>query len=513
MINRDEWRWATIWAVVLIVISTLPYLIAYLATPGDLFYAGFLSNPQDGNAYLAKMQQGLRGDWLYRLPYTAEPHKGEFLFTYYILLGHVSRWTRLPLILIFHLARAINGLFLLLVLYYVIAFFLHDIAQRQFAFTITALGSGFGWLAVFLVGNTVDMWVPEGYIFYSIFVNPHFPLAIVLMILAIAWSVTPWGVTRIDWRRLMGLFLCTVALSVVQPFALLTVGVVLLVYAFVRWVQRRRLPRREIVSGAVIGATGLPFVINAYLASVRNPVFAAWSAQNQTLSPPPWDYAISYGIVLLLGLFGLRAAIRRRRDSDLLLLIWTTCTMALLYVPFSLQRRLVMGLIVPLGMLATMGWYALPLRRRPRKVVTWTVASLTTLFLIGLSLFGALTRHELLFLTRDERAALHWLSANGAPDALVIAAPQTGLYIPAWTGQRVFYGHRFDTANAELRQAQLLALFQEGSRTLLQENASPQADYLFYGPRERALDRGNWQPDPAWKVIYQQETVTIYALP
>jgi hypothetical protein len=141
------------------------------------------------------------------------------------------------------------------------------------------------------------------------------------------------------------------------------------------------------------------------------------------------------------------------------------------------------------------------------------VASLTTLFLIGLFLFGALTHHKLLFLTRDERAALHWLSTNGAPDALVIAAPQTGLYIPAWTGQRVLYGHRFETANAELRQAQLLALYREGSRALFQENASPQADYVFYGPRERALDNGDWQPDPAWKVVYQQETVTIYALP
>ena len=509
-ISKDEWRWAAIRAVALVVMATLPYLIAYLTAPDDLFYTGFLSNPEDGNAYLAKMQQGLRGDWSYHLPYTAEPHEGEFLFTYYLALGHVARWTDLSLILVFHLARAVGGLILLLALYYAVACFFHDILQRRFAFTITALGSGLGWLAALLGELTVDLWVPEGYIFYSLFVNPHFPLAIALMLFLILWSVTPWGTARADWRRLIGLALATAAIGIVQPLGLLPVGVVLLVYALVLWAQKHRLPWREIVSGAVIGAVGLPFALNAYLASTRNPAFAAWSAQNQTPSPPPWDYVVGYGVILALALIGLWAAIRRRRDSDWLLTVWTVCTAVLLYVPFSLQRRLVMGLIVPLGMLATMGWHVGPHRRWLRAPVVWAVAGLTHLFLITITLHGALTRHEALFLLEDERAALNWLSAEASPDALVIAAPQTGLYIPAWAGQRVFYGHSFDTANADVRQAQLVAFFNDGGQTLLKER---RVDYVFYGPRERALSKSNWQPDPRWKPAYQQGTVTIYALP
>ena len=612
MVAKAEWRWAAIWSGVLVVASTLPYVIAALATPADLFYTGLLSNPEDGHAYLARMQQGLGGAWLYRLAFTAEPHTGAFLFTYYLFLGHVARWSGLPPILVFHLARMSNGFLLLLVLYYTIAHFV-DRPQRQFAFLTTSLGSGLGWLAVLLGKMTVDLWVPEGYVFYSLFVNPHFPLAMAMLLLLIVWGATPWAATegcpytategrpytategrpcwtpgahRKGWR-LPALALGAAILGVVQPFCLLTVGVVLLLYALVRWVRDRHVPWSTIASGVVIGAAGMPFAVNAYLASTRNPTFASWAAQNQTPSPPPWDYAVGYGGVLLLALVGSWQAVRRRRDSDVLLLLWTLGTALLLYAPFALQRRLALGLIVPLGILATVGWYALPRRgwttlpapsgppptswgllhrfregrttlsapagpqsgggpprvggvRRgrvradrnrpslfrttgpsrmssaptPNKFGTlkgwlvWGSLSLTHLFLIATSLAGALAHHEALFLTRDERAALDWLSAHAAPDALVIAAPQMGSFIPAWTGRRVFYGHRFETAHAEVRQAQLLAFFERGNRPLLQERP----DYVFYGPREQEISGGVWQPDPAWRPAFQRGEVIIYAI-
>jgi hypothetical protein len=321
--------------------------------------------------------------------------------------------------------------------------------------------------------------------------------------------VTPWGAAHLDARRLIGVAVCTAVLGVVQPFGLFTVGMVLLTYAIALWVQRRRPPWREIASGAAIGLVGLPFTVNAYLVSTRNPAFASWSAQNQTLSPPPWDYVLSYGIVLALALPGLWAAIRRRRDSDWLIVLWSVGTAALLYAPFSLQRRLVMALIFPLGMLATMGWFTLRLDRRLSARLVIALASLTHVFLIAITLVGAWTGSEVLFMTKDERAALDWLARSAPPDALVIAAPQTGLYIPAWTGRRVYYGHRFDTANAEQRKAQLAAFYRDGEPALLEERA---VDYVFDGPRERALGGEAWQPDPGWQPAFRQGEVIIYAL-
>ena len=116
MIDRKEWRWVAVWSVSMIVVTTLPYVIAYVTTPDNLFYTGLLSNAMDGHTYLAKMRQGERGEWLFHLPYTPEPHQGELVYVYYLFLGHVARWTHLRPILVMHIARIVNGLFLLFVL-------------------------------------------------------------------------------------------------------------------------------------------------------------------------------------------------------------------------------------------------------------------------------------------------------------------------------------------------------------------------------------------------------------
>jgi hypothetical protein len=82
------------------------------------------------------------------------------------------------------------------------------------------------------------------------------------------------------------------------------------------------------------------------------------------------------------------------------------------------------------------------------------------------------------------------------------------------------YGHRFETADAEVRQAQLRAFYQSGDLGALQgaepdQNARPdlKPDYVFYGPQEQAIGESGWQPDPTWRPVYQQGAVTIYALP
>jgi hypothetical protein len=503
MTIAKEYKWLMVWTVVVVAAASVPYLVAYLATPDGLFYLGFLSNPEDGHTYLAKMRQGWQGDWLFHLAFTPEPHQGEFLFTYYLFLGHLSRWLGLPSILILHLARAVNGALLVVVVYYAAAQFFADVAQRRFAFWLTVVGSGLGWLVTFFGVMSADLWVPEGYVFYSLFANPHFPLAIALLILGLLWSVTPWDTARIDPRRVVGVAVCAIGLGIVQPFCLLTVGVVLPVYALVRWIQRRRFPRRLFVSGLAFGLCGLPFVINGYLASIQNPAFAAWSAQNQTPSPPLWDYVLGYGLIFVLALVGLAVGIRRRSLRDLFLSTWAAVTVALLYVPFSLQRRLVLGLIVPLGMLAAIGWRSLAVRRIRGSVVC-AAASLTHVFLVGMSIVMALAGHEALYISRDEWSALAWLRDRVPPEALVAAAPQTGLYIPAWSGQRVYYGHRFETPNADARRDQLKAFFAAGQELV------PVPDYVFYGPHERALGK-DWQPGPGWSVVYRKGTVVIYA--
>jgi hypothetical protein len=205
----------------------------------------------------------------------------------------------------------------------------------------------------------------------------------------------------------------------------------------------------------------------------------------------------------MLAVVGFWKSVRRRSARDVFLLTWTIVNVGLLYIPFSLQRRLVLGMIFPLGVLAAIGWWSFPTRQTSRGVVC-AAASVTHAFLVGMSIAMALAGHEALYMSRDEWFALNWLRDQVRTEALVAAAPQTGLYIPAWSGQRVYYGHRFETPNADARRDQLEAFFAGG------QALEPEPDYVFYGPHERALGEG-WQPGPNWSIAYRQGTVVIYA--
>ena len=95
----------------------------------------------------------------------------------------------------------------------------------------------------------------------------------------------------------------------------------------------------------------------------------AWSQQNQTLSPPPIDYLLGYGLLWVFAFFGARQAWRRKSDWDVLLLVWIVVTLPMLYAPFPLQRRLSLGLHVPIGILAAIGLTEIVRAKWPRRIV------------------------------------------------------------------------------------------------------------------------------------------------
>ena len=144
--NRREWRWVALVTLVLVIASSLPYFIAWVVAPEGAHFTGLIFNPQDGNSYIAKMRQGFVGSWSFRLPYTSEPHAGALVYLFYLLLGHVARWMGLPLIVVYHVARAAGGAVMLLALYGLASRLSDDVGERRAMFLLAALGSGLGWL-------------------------------------------------------------------------------------------------------------------------------------------------------------------------------------------------------------------------------------------------------------------------------------------------------------------------------------------------------------------------------
>jgi hypothetical protein len=464
IMSKSEHRWVWLWALSIVGLTCLPYLLAWRLAPSGTQYTGLLINHFDGESYYAKMQQGARGDWLFHLAFTPEPHDGAFVFTFYLALGHLSAAVGLPLPLVYHLARAAAGMFLLLIAYRFIAHFFDRIPTRQTAFLLLSLSAGFGWLMAPLGFPIADLWVAEGFTFLSILANPHFPLAIGLMLL-ISLSVLDLAGKPLHPTRLAGAAGLGLLLAIVQPFAVPVILTVLAVYlGLVTW-QRRAPPKPAILVTGAAAIGSAPIMLYDLYVYRTNPALAAWSAQNLTPSLPPWDYALGYGLVLLLALGGIVVTARRRKRTDIFLLAWVGSALVLLYVPFALQRRFIIGLHVPLTILATLGleqiiWPKLQVQRRglfTDLLVGFT--ALTNVFVPLVSVVGVAQGRPPLAMTADEAAACAWLRNHTAWTDTVLAPPDAGLFIPAWAGNRVVYGHPFETIDTETKLAEVTDFF------------------------------------------------------
>jgi hypothetical protein len=509
--------WVIVVSASVIALASLPYAAVYLTTPPDLRFVGTLLNPLDGDSYLAKMQLGAQGDWLFHLPYTAQDHPGAFVFAYYLALGHVAEWTHLPIPFVYHLMRIIAGFVLLSAVYALVANVMQDLAERRLAFLFVALSSGLGWLAVVLGHlGTSDLLVPESNTFFSLHINPHFPMAMALMVgMLLLGGRGPRGsreprVGRPEgegWGiRLVTQSAMSLALAIVQPFAVVIVYATLGVSLLLRWQRDGRIPWPQVWMAFIAGAVTLPLSVYTLWVTQADPVLRGWTAQNVTPSPPVWDYALGYGLVLALAVPGAVVAIRRRTDLDLLLLAWVGVTAIALYAPFALQRRLSLGLHIPLAILAAMGLARLT-KRRLVTGLAFAATLLTTLLVVVLAIGGGMKHDSKLFVSADEAAAMDWLHEHTPRDAVVLASPEMGLFIPAWAGRRVVYGHPFETVNAEQTRARVETFFASGTSRAERDAMLTgwNVAFVFVGPRERALG----MTELPGREVFHNATVTI----
>ncbi len=505
LVTSVEYRWLVISSIVVVLIASLPDLAGVLAATPDRIFTGLQVNPLDGVSYLAKMRLGWTGAWLFQLRFTAEQGSGAFLFTYFIALGHLARLLNLPLIAMFHLARLAGSFALLWMIYHLIARFTDSIDLRRRTWWLVALSSGLGWLAALLGhADSSDLTIAESNTFYSLMANAHFALAAALML---ALFIGVIETTRLTLRRVIGLSALSIALAIIQPFAPFAVYAILGIVLLLIWQRDRSGPRRSFAAALIAGVITAPLLLYMYLATQSDPTLRVWSMQNQTPSPPPIDYVIGYGLLIVAAIPGARSAWQRRSNWDVLLIVWIVVTVPLLYAPIPLQRRLSLGLHIPIAMLAASGLSQVIHVKWPRRLAI-AVTMPTSIFIVIGFIGGAVTHSPHIYLTANEAAAFNWLQANAPFDAVVLAAPDTSAFIPAFAGQRVVYGHPYETVDAD-RKRQLVVDFFAGKIDRSAAVRDNGIEYVMIGPRERALGSVDWLSFP---VVFTAGDVTVYAV-
>jgi hypothetical protein len=496
MIDRSEWRWVCIVGSVLLVVVTVPFILADRIAAPDLHFMGILVNPVDGASYLIRMMDGYKGSWQFHLTYTPEHHQGVFLYTYYLALGHLARFLDVPLILVFHTARLLNSMLMFVALYLFIADWMEDVRRRRVTWALCVLGSGFGWIALMFQYLTPDLLaVPEAFPLQAAYANPHFPLAIATGIWVAHTLAEVTIFDRERWpelgARAVGLALCAVFLVSTAPFILVPIGIGFGVVCLRRWWREKRLPLRALGWGSIVVIAGAPLAVyNAWAISASNPALHAWNAQNLTPSPPFWDYLIAFGPLLILAGLGLTACRQALEEPDILLIGWLVGGIILLYAPLGLQRRFSMGLIAPLAIFAGRGLLDVLAPLVGEKWRAWSTALVfatflpTTLLAILLPLLATQSDGAAYYsIDQDEAEALDWLAHHARPDSLVLASPSFSLFVPL-EGQRVVYAHPYETLNARTRELAVLDYYAGAD---CQAVMADDIDYVVVGEREKAL--------------------------
>ena len=487
---------------------SLPVIFGWILAGKGSVFGGFIANPIDGQSYLAKMEEGVNGDWLFRLPFTSNPNSGQPIFLLYIFLGHLSKLLGIQPIFVFHTARILSALLLALSLgKYVEKSMPASAFTRTFALLL--FGSGMGWVLL-LFGHVlpIDFYVAEMYPFLSAYTNPHFPLGlgILLWILIKSMDVK-------SKKDLWIIFSLGILLSIILQFGIVLVFAILggeFIWSLIRKEPVSLNPILSVLSGGGV------LLLYQYFIIRTDPVLVLWDQQNVTPAPDPINLLMGVMPLLLLLIIGSKGLWKGGLNPHIrMLIIWFIVGILITYVPFNLQRRFLTGLYIPLAILSTAAINNLktkPFWKRGLYYFVFLLSIITNLSLLMVGFSALNQKDDALYLKQSEYNVLLWVRDHSVEGNVVLANPTLSLYIPGIAGRNVVYGHPFETIKAE-NQKQQVEVFFKGDMTVQNEKiflTDNRIRFIIFGPKEVVASQNYIEPD--WHQVYAENEIKVYEI-
>ena len=512
--------------------------------------------PTDYNFYLSRIRMGLGGRWTVHELYTTESHNGSFIHEFYLLLGKVGSWVRVPQNRpadVYHVARIVLAFALLLATAW---WCRASFATVKNASTWTIVG--------FLLAVTASSWpklvfvegVPRlgGYMpWWSVMDSlqritfiPHLLAGQALMLVIVLVFVSKTALTRKAISTFLGIL--GFILGMVFPpgliFVYVTLGLFVLLEAFFEKKHIHQVIRLWLVPMVGFVCVSAPSLI--YLFFMTS--FYPWKrlAELDILHPLPFDY-IEYikalGPMLPLGLVGAGVAVWKRDRLMLPAISWAAAWIVLLvvfrFVPS--QSPLRFSEMVPhvaLGIL-TAYLFITAFTLFPKAHVLRGASQFLSLFLsLGLVALGLFhmtssymwqkdfidhkirasvplvpTGSYVMYPLRDFIAAISYIQNNSDFSAIVLSETTAGNYIPVYSGNRVYVGHD-NTVNAEQKKIDVAGFFSGSMQANIAREFvhSTGATYVFFGPQEREDGKMTElsRVYPFLQSVYQNTYVTVY---
>lgn len=454
------WIWPASVALFAMALTLIPYLVgASMADGRRYMWLGY--NLDDSCVYLSWMRQAADGSLRALNLFTTDPQNGMALNPLFLALGRFARLTGLPIIGVYHGARLLFGLLLLLVAWKFVTATVADPKARKLAFLFVCFSSGLGWLPLWWADspfNTpIDKWQPEAITFLSLYLSPLFCFSMALQaaILLLLFQ----GERAERARFAVGAGLCAFLLGLVHSYDVITIAAIWIGFLAVRTVSRPAVEKWKTAGswlrGVLAAAIASPAVLYIFIQLKTETVFRA-RANVLTLSPPPAWVLLGYGLTFALALYAIWALLSKPAasaqpapkpalptspttwttglDATILLVAWLVMNIAVAYLPgVPFQRKMLQGAHFPVAMLAGIGAAALLAKAsfaRTRITYVAVVSGMTALLgvtnlrfvlrdLDNYAINLSQTKMQRTYLLPGEISALEWVRDNTPKDAAV----------------------------------------------------------------------------------------------
>lgn len=526
-IVATERKWLMWFMGVTLSIVSLPYLLGFqvarFQSAGDHWsYTGLLIAAEDGFSYLAKMLSGANGAWLFRTPYTLEPQSGFIAYLPYLLLG---KMTSPPgqyeqMVVLYHLLRLIGVVLSVWAVDRFLSLFFADGTERKWALILVVFGGGLGYLSLFGLARLwqgpmpLEFYSPESFGFLGLLAIAHLPWARGLFILGFACLLSGrrWqdAVIAGGMWVIMGFFQPLAVVSAWGALAgfigILTFRVMLLhLHSWDEW----KFWARQVV---LAGITSSPMVLYNFLSFQLDPFLRKWQAQNILPSPPPGDYFLAYGPVMLPVVYFLYRRWRQLDAKMLFLCGWLAISPFLAYAPYNLQRRLPEGVWVGLVVMGMLGIGRMKKGWKPFFYALVGSGLVSTFLLVAGGIFNVLVPGRPLFIPENEVRAFRFFSDRVRPGVAVLASYDTSTVLPAFAPVRVPIGHGPESLGLKTILPTVEA-FWSGRLNEMEQVAFLKHggyEYIFWGPLEQVP--GGWNPANAkyLEEVYSEGGCHIY---
>lgn len=496
--------------VLFIFYQLFPYLYGYHIQGEQKTFSGFILQWNDNNTYLAKMNQGAHGNWLFQLDYAQNPGTPTFVYPFYLLLGHIAHWLNLSLIFTYHATRLIMSILMFFSLYNLVkkSFPEHESETQTIFFFISLVGLGTSWVSIYFSRTFTSL--VEAFPNTAASLTPHFAAALAILF----YLLTPAKKQKSFPQYLINILLTAIC-AFLSPFTFVIFIAILTITLLYKWI--RKIPvKQDFWNLFLIGNAGGWIVLYQYFKIQNHPILRIWSQQNIIAKISFWNFIIGFSPLLIFAILAYLSSFKNRTPIPIekqTLFLWGLIIPFMLLIPVNFSARFIIGAAVPISLIgANFLFMHLKNHQATLKKIFLTIPLLVilleTFFLCVITQKNFEFSNYTNFIPNQVMQAYSWIDQNLPTDSVILTAKYTGNYIPRFSTSIPSLGHWCETPHIT-QQHQLTANFFTGTLTtqdLLENNI----DYIFYGPNEARI--GNTFDTTHLTIVYQNATVTLYQL-